>query len=98
MSKSLTKSRPLWDMTMEVKASSVLGWRWDWDCVGLGMKREAMPMRMYRMVVGAIVFFIFEIETQRCQNCCGFGFLWVERKTSNSRHLFLCVVQVSNSF
>lgn len=77
MSKSLTKSRPRWDMTMEVKASSVLGWRW--DCVGLGMKkREAMPMRMYRMVAGAISFFIFGTETQRCQNCCGFGFLWVE--------------------
>ena len=62
------------------------------------------------MAVGAIGFFIFEIDTQRCQNCCGFGFLWVERKTiidvkcnlgvpSNQKiqfkTTFFCVVQAS---
>lgn len=49
MSKSLRKSRPFWDMTMDVKASSV-AWTWRWVCVE--MKNEAM--RSMTMVGGAI--------------------------------------------
>lgn len=44
MSKSLMKSRPFWDITIDVKDSSSVPWTWESICEATTKSKQALPM------------------------------------------------------